>query len=268
MEDQTSFHCHCQIQRNYNLTNKINFIHSVLNDTNFNITTKIEFVNTTLNNVNFNLTAKINFVDSLINSTQLNEYPINLTGVPTGKGMYQQLITIKDPSKYGINVNGSNIAFYDGSNQTQLYAWEQSINSTAMQVWVKNYNDSSTIDMRVLPSSENLFSATGYLGYGREYFNAPDIFVYATDFKNLNNFTIIAGSPQFVSNGVNLTGTSIISDSKYNISSYRFIWNWTTSITSTSNYNYVGFVNGSSFDPPYYSLYNIEYYLDSNNTKI
>ena len=78
--------------------------------------------------------------------------------------MYQQLITIKDPSKYGINANGSNIAFYDGSNQTELYAWEQNINSTAIQVWVKNYNGSSTIDMRVLPFNKNLFNATGYLG--------------------------------------------------------------------------------------------------------
>ena len=64
--------------------------------------------------------------------------------------MYQQLITIKDPNKYGINANGSNIAFYDGSNQTELYAWEQSVNSTNITVWVKNYNDSSVIDMQLL----------------------------------------------------------------------------------------------------------------------
>ena len=149
---------------NVNLTSKINFIHSLLTDTNFNITTKIGFVNTTLNNVNFNLTTKINFVDSLINSTQLNEYPITLTGVPNGTGTYQQLITVEDPSKYGINANGSNIGFYDGSNNTHLYAWIQSINSTSMQVWVKNYYGNSVIDMQVLPSFENLFSATGYLG--------------------------------------------------------------------------------------------------------
>ena len=33
-----------------------------------------------------------------------------------------------------------------------------------MQVWVKNYNASNTIDMQVLPQFENLFSANGYLG--------------------------------------------------------------------------------------------------------
>ena len=98
------------------------------------------------------------------NSSFNASYPITLSGVPSGSGTYQQLITIKDPSKYGINANGSNIAFYDGSNQTELYAWEQSINSTTIQVWVKNYNGSSTIDMRVLPFNKNLFNSTGYLG--------------------------------------------------------------------------------------------------------
>lgn len=93
-----------------------------------------------------------------------NTYPIYLSGVPKGNGTYQQLITIKDPSKYGINANGSNIGFYDGSNNTHLYAWIQSINSTSLVVWIKNYNSSSTINMQVLPSFENLFSENGYLG--------------------------------------------------------------------------------------------------------
>ncbi|WMT49953.1 MAG: PKD domain-containing protein [Thermoplasmatales archaeon] len=90
-------------------------------------------------------------------------YPITLSGVPSGTGYYQQLLTISNPSNYGINTNGSNIEF-SAQNGTLLYAWIQSISSTSMQVWVKNYNDSSTIDMQVLPSFENLFSATGYLG--------------------------------------------------------------------------------------------------------
>ena len=64
--------------------------------------------------------------------------------------------------------------------------------------------------MQVMPSFENLFSANGYLGYGREYFNAYKIFPFATDFTNLSGFTVTSGSPQFVSNGVNLTDTNII----------------------------------------------------------
>ena len=93
-----------------------------------------------------------------------NTYPIYLTGVPKGNGTYQQLITINNYSKYGINDNGSNIEFFDSSNYTHLYAWIQSINATSMQVWIKNYNASNVIDMQVLQSFENLFNATGYLG--------------------------------------------------------------------------------------------------------
>ena len=195
-----------------------------------------------------------------------NTYPIYLTGVPKGSGTYQQLITINNYSKYGINDNGSNIEFFDSSNYIHLYAWIQFINLTSLQVWIKNYNSSNVIDMQVLSSFENLFSATGYLGYGREYFNANHVFTFATDFTNLNNFIITYGSPQFVNNGVNLTDTDIISNNTYNISSFRFIWNWTTSVISTAFYNYVGFVNGSSFNTPYYSTYNLEYFLDQNKT--
>ena len=187
---------------NVNLTSKINFIHSLLTDTNFNITTKIGFVNTTLNNVNFNLTTKINFVDSLINLTQSNEYPITLTGVPNGTGMYQQLITIKDPKNYGINANGSNIGFYDGSNNTHLYAWIQSINNTSMQVWVKNYNGSSVIDMQILPSFDNVFSANGYLGEApqlspvyAEYDNGVNVFpIYFNGDTSTSKFSTANGS--------------------------------------------------------------------------
>ena len=117
----------------------------------------------------------------------------------------QQLLTINDPSKYGINTAGSNIQF-SASNGTLLYAWIQSINSSAIQVWVKNYNGSSTINMEVLPSFENLFSSNGYLGSGREYFNAYKIFPFATDFTNTTGITL--SSPATIeSYGLNISGS-------------------------------------------------------------
>ena len=146
---------------NLTLQSKVNLINSVIKNGDINLTTKIGIVNTTLTNVNFNITTKINFVDSLINSTQIEMYPINLTGVPTGKGTYQQLITITTPSKYGINSNGSNIQFIDPTNSTTLYAWIESINTTTLQVWIKNYNASDKIYLEVLPKSEDLFSELG-----------------------------------------------------------------------------------------------------------
>ena len=44
---------------------------------------------------------------------------------------YQQLLTISNPSQYGINKAGSNIQF-TAPNGTLLYAWIQSINSSSM----------------------------------------------------------------------------------------------------------------------------------------
>ena len=138
-----------------------------------------------------------------------DNYPIELSGVPSGTGYYQQLLTISNPSDYGINTNGSNIEF-STQNGTLLYAWIQDISSSELQVWVKNYYGNSVIDMQVLPSSENLFSATGYLGYGREYFNAPNIFIYATDFTNLigwNSSGLNGGYANITNNGLELSSS-------------------------------------------------------------
>jgi len=104
-----------------------------------------------------------NTVTVLQSQNFTDSYPISLSNVPTGTGTYQQLLTISNPSQYGINDIGSNLQFMD-PNGTLLYAWEQSVNSSSMQVWVKNYYGNSIIDMQVLPSFENDFSETGYLG--------------------------------------------------------------------------------------------------------
>ena len=53
-------------------------------------------------------------------------YPITINSPPSGTGYYQQLLTINNPSQYGINTAGSNIQF-TASNGTLLYAWIQSI---------------------------------------------------------------------------------------------------------------------------------------------
>lgn len=102
-------------------------------------------------------------VTVLQGTNETHSYPISLSGVPSGTGYYQQLITINNPAQYGINTAGSNLQFA-ASNGSLLYAWVQSINTSSMQLWVKNYYGNSVIDMQVLPSFENLFSSTGYLG--------------------------------------------------------------------------------------------------------
>ena len=64
-----------------------------------------------------------------------------------------------------------------------------------MQIWVKNFNQSSIMYLYVLQSYENLFNANGYLGYNREYFNAPNVFIFASDFNNFNGWN---GENQYV----------------------------------------------------------------------
>ena len=111
-------------------------------------------------------TTNSSYVTALFSNTATHSYQITLSAPPSGTGFYQQLLTINDPSSYGINTitsPGSNVQFA-AQNGTLLYAWEQSINSSALQVWVKNYYGNSIIDMQVLPSFENDFSETGYLG--------------------------------------------------------------------------------------------------------
>lgn len=162
------------------------------------------------------------------NVTYVSDYIITLSGIPSGKGIYQQFITLHDPSNYGINSRGSNELFYS-QNGTELYAWIQSINSTSMQVWVKNFNNSSQINLEIYSSVENLFSKTGYLGeapqlssiYG-EYFNAPQVFDYAVDFAGTSLPSGWSGSGTYsvnntlTINGTSSEGTSVQTNSYFN----------------------------------------------------
>ena len=186
-------------------------------------------------------------VNMYLNATNLTTYyPIHVNSNLTGNGTYQQLLTFSDPSHYGINANGSNLAFYDGSNNTHLYAWIQSMNNTSMQVWVKNYYGNSVIGMQVLPSFENLFSANGYLGYGREYFNAPYVFQFASDMTSSAGFTFNGGSGEtytFNSTGLYMTGSGTNGGNGLFISNNTYtnayvIANFTTIPTTATDSNF------------------------------
>ena len=105
---------------------------------------------------------------------------------------YQQLITISNPAKYGINTAGSNIEF-TASNGVPLYAWVQSINNTSMKIWVKNYYNDSIVDMQVLPYFENRFNATGHLGeYGLIGNNFKMVFANITKTNAKLQFPFVA----------------------------------------------------------------------------
>ncbi|MEM3859313.1 MAG: hypothetical protein QW478_07885, partial [Candidatus Micrarchaeaceae archaeon] len=127
---------------------------------------------------------------------------------------YQQLFTLK-PSTYGINSEGSNVLF-SLSNGTNLYAWIESINSSSMSVWVKVPYGTSSVDMNVYPSFENLFSSTGYLGeapqlsatYG-EYDNGANVFIHYGGGGSVgwSQFTYVGGTWTTVNGYLQQTST-------------------------------------------------------------
>ena len=148
--------------------------------------------------------------DATTNSNTIYDYFITLSGVPSGSGTYQQLLTL-NPSDYGINSQGSNIQFKT-SNGTDLNAWIENINATAMNVWVKNFDSSTTIIMMVYPTSVSFLSSTGDLGSGTQYFNAYKVFPFATDFTNTSGITTTGT----LNNGLNLSdGQYFYTNSSY-----------------------------------------------------
>ena len=149
-------------------------------------------------------------VSDATNGNTIYDYFITLSGVPSGSGTYQQLLTL-NPSDYGINSQGSNIQF-KASNGTDLNAWIENINATTMNVWVKNFDSSTTIVMVVYPSSVVYLSSTGDLGSGTQYFNAYKVFPFATDFTNASGITTTGT----VNNGLNLSdGQYFYTNSSY-----------------------------------------------------
>ena len=221
-----------------------------------------------------------NKVSVLQSANYTSSYPIELSGVSSGTGFYQQLLTINDPSKYGINTAGSNIQF-SAPNGTLLYAWEQSINSSVLQVWVKNYYGNSVIDMQVLPSFENLFSATGYLGEAPELSsiynssnNAMQVFGdgYFFTGTTLSNIVSTIGSPTVIQdNGLliynNDSGAyyGAYLDVNYNNSKYELLFNAYYNNGGSSNPGPLnGFSDGGS-DYAGLFAYGGSYYLATYN---
>ena len=159
--------------------------------------------------VNSNSISISGFNSDTVITGSNTSYLITLKGVPSGNGTYQQLITINNYSKYGINDNGSNIEFFDYSNYTHLYAWVQSITNTSIQVWIKNYNDSSKIYLQVLLKDENLFNANGYLGESAklsfiyaEYDNGKYVFPVYYNFINTTEASGWGGENYIINDGL------------------------------------------------------------------
>ena len=143
--------------------------------------------------------------------TNVVKTTITINNAPSGKGYYQQLLTL--PITVTINVKIGNF-YFTSSNGTELYAWVQSYNSSSFSVWVKIPNGTQYISM-YSGYSYSFFSSNGYVGayptltsiYG-QYFNANKVFPFATDFNN--NSTV---NSQF--GGTENTGSFYLNTSNY-----------------------------------------------------
>ncbi|MEM0134280.1 MAG: hypothetical protein QXU18_03515 [Thermoplasmatales archaeon] len=93
----------------------------------------------------------------------IRQYNVTIMNPPYGKGYYDQIITILNYSKYGINPNGSNFYFLSDDGYP-LYSWIQFINSTSLLVWVNTTFNTSSIFLDVLGSNQNVLSSGGYVG--------------------------------------------------------------------------------------------------------
>ena len=188
-----------------------------------------------------------NKITVLQSGSSTHSYPISLSGVPSGTGYYQQLLTIDNPAQYGINTAGSNVQF-SASNGTLLYAWIQNISSNEMQVWVKNYNSSSTIDMQVLPEFENIFSASGHLGFNSTYFNAPAVFNgnawnYQSNFSNWVYYGSVHES---------ISGTQVNISFPADTNGDTWWLGYGNYVNGSVMREYVAFTNGSSLGAGFY----------------
>ncbi|MEM3844072.1 hypothetical protein, partial [Metallosphaera sp.] len=143
-------------------------------------------------------------------------YPISISGAPSGSGYYQQMITLSNPSQYGINSQYSNF-YITTSSGFPLYTWIESANSSSLVLWTKIPDATSSINLEIFNTGANLLSATGYLGeapqlspvYG-EYDNGADVFPIYYNFAGTSlpsNWTsyVSAGSVS-VNNGVIIKG--------------------------------------------------------------
>ena len=188
---------------------------------------------------------------------------ISISNAPSGNGTYQQEFIFNDYSQYGINSAGSNF-YINYANGTHAYSWIQSINSTSLVVWSKLDNGTTNAEIQTFSSSDNLLSATGYIGenslIATGYDNGKLVFKDYTSFVGLSALPsgwTEEGSDESVSyssNYINISGSTagdfggIVSTSEIpqNGSEYQIYGEFKGSTTSGGGYNMEGIFNDTS----------------------
>ncbi|MEM0159824.1 MAG: hypothetical protein QW393_03650, partial [Candidatus Micrarchaeaceae archaeon] len=186
-------------------------------------------------------------------------YPITISGAPSGSGYYQQMITLSNPSQYGISPSFSNF-YVTTSSGTPLYMWIESANSSKLVMWTKMPNGTASADLEVFGSNANLLSSTGYLGEAPQLsspYNASNnaFLVFGMGYffsgTTLNSLLVAVNSGATISqdNGLTIsTNTNEYAGAylnvNYNASKYELVYNAYYSGTSTTPPSIIGPILG------------------------
>lgn len=186
---------------------------------------------------------------------------------------YQQFIVLNRTLIPEINSNFSNF-YFSYTNGTRIYSWIMNSTVNIANIWLRlNFHPTLTIYLNIGPKNLSLFGNSSFVGYARQYFNAPLVFgnttsPYAWDFAgaHLPNGFINYFTRYIVNNGLYIFGKTahyakIELLGNYNnntgiLTNIQISQNGHTNIRQTFDYKIKGqeesltnfwFINGSQF---------------------
>ena len=126
---------------------------------------------------------------------------------------YQQFIVLNRTLIPEINSNFSNF-YFSYTNGTRIYSWIMNSTVNIANIWLRlNFHPTLTIYLNIGPKNLSLFGNSSFVGYARQYFNAPLVFgnttsPYAWDFAgaHLPNGFINYFTRYIVNNGLYIFG--------------------------------------------------------------
>ena len=204
--------------------------------------------------------------------SMVNRYPVYINQLPEVNSKfldYEQLIAIRNYSRYGININISNVYFTE-ENGSYINAWIQYHNSTRLIVWTKIPLNTSEIYMCVLPRNANILSKYGLTGTSNSsYDNIARVFPkykvnyhFESPFDNPNAMQVLfSNSTSYWNDCYHGFGFTISNIGKMNFSDTPFFQlnspnDWNPAFQFYSSNNGTGYVYGiqGNTSIPYFAL--------------
>lgn len=142
---------------------------------------------------------KINYLNLILpysNVSSVKELPIHIVQNLNYTQSYDQHLIIPVSFLNGLNNSRFSNILFKYNNGQNIYAWIQSFNQTALDVWLKVgiQSRNETIYLAIYNKSEDFFNDYGYLGEAptlspiyNQYNNAREVFPYSLFFTNITD---------------------------------------------------------------------------------